>query len=133
MMDEPKNILEFKQMSGRILGSLYAVHPRAIFIDPESFFDADISDDEDTLFYDTVSYPSENGYLTKTDKNSHIRLNDRSYAILEKPDPLAPKEPIGKTLSVWAKEATSETAKAGLTQAAGAALTLLYTLLKSGG
>lgn len=132
-MQQPDNISAFQEMAGRVLGQLYAQHPTAIFFEYESFFEGPFVDDNEELFNDTVMYLIENGYLTQTDKNSHVRLNDRSYQVLQKPNPLLADEPIGATLAHWARETASETGKTIVSGVASAALSFLYTTIKSGG
>lgn len=132
-MQQPDNISAFQEMAGRVLGRLYAQHPTAMFFDYESFFDEPSGDDDEDLFNDTVMYLIENGYLTQTDKNSHVRINDRSYQVLQKPNPLSANEAIGTTLAHWARDTASDTGKNIVSGAASAALSLLYTTIKAGG
>jgi hypothetical protein len=131
-MQQPNNITAFQEMTGRVLGHLYDRHPTAIFFDYESFFEEPFDDNEEDLFNDTVMYLIENGYLTQTDKDTHVRLNDRSYQVLQKPNPLSAEEPIGTTLAHWARETASDTGKSIISGAANAALSMLYTSIKNG-
>lgn len=132
-MQEPQNITDFKQMAGRILGTLYDTHPSEMFIEADAFFDADLTREEEDLFDDTLAYLCENGYLTRTSNSTHVRLNDRAYHILQKPNPLEPKESIGYSLAKWTKGSISEASRSAVATVAGSALTLLYSILKGSG
>lgn len=124
-MKEPENIVHFKEMAGRILGTLYAGHPQDAWNRPSLVFGDDEPGDNDAELYEnSVNYLLENGYLTRTDPG-FVRLNDRSFHVLGEANPLEPKKSIGASLADWAGKATSETGKTLLAQSAGAALVAL--------
>ncbi|KFI24376.1 hypothetical protein CG51_18165 [Haematobacter missouriensis] len=131
-MEDPENIARFKDMAGRLLGALYATHPESQFADASLIFgDDEPSGADQNLFDDTVGYLVENGYLTSIPPQD-IRLNDRSFDVLQKPNPITPQESIGSSLATWAADTTSEIGRGVAAQAAGAALSLLYSVIKSG-
>lgn len=127
-MPEPKNIEDFKLMVGMILGTLYAEHPKDRWDDSEDFFDARPAGLDSEIFDHTISYLLENGYLTRSGAG-HIRLNDRSFHLLQKELPHAPQETLGSSLSKWSGDVAGETGKATLTSLATFAMERVYELI----
>lgn len=125
-MKEPKNITHFKEMAGRILGHLYATHPTPEVFSSDNFFDDPLEEDEADLFDDTVMYLLENGYLTET-QNGVIRLRDKGYEILNKPNPLQTNETLGSSLAKWVKGTATSVATDSISKLAAGALSALYT------
>jgi hypothetical protein len=126
MASEPENIIRFKTMAAPILGALYAVHPADIPRDSSGIASNQVLDESDEdLFDDTVSYLIENGYLTTTSGGGFIRLNAKSWEVLQKPDPLKPKETLGSQLVKVAKDAGAAGAKGAASKAGAAALAAL--------
>lgn len=125
-MSEPDNIVQFKEMVGRIIGSLYASHPQPqpwnSFI---VFGDIPPNNDDEDLFEDTLTYLIDNGYITKRPDYT-VRLNERSYHLLQKENPLDPKETMGASLARWATGTASDSARNVIVQNAGAAIAALY-------
>lgn len=125
-MSEPDNISIFKQMTGLILGKLYSNHPVELQGEAHVFFGNTVPDDEEVDIFDsTVSYLVRCGYVHQ-DKQYFLQLTDKAWEAMQKKDPLAPSKSIGKSLSDWVKDASSDTAKDGLKKLAPVALTTLY-------
>lgn len=127
MTDDQDNIERFKAMAGRILGALYAEHPKAQWNDPGLVYGGNIVPEEKDadLYEDTVNYLEENGYIISPERG-FIRLRDKGYQVLQKPNPLDPKKPLGTTLTEWAQAAAGSAVKDGMGELGAAALDALY-------
>lgn len=129
-MKEPENITQFKEMAGRILGHLYSTHPTPEVFSSDDFFEDPLEEDEADLFDDTVMYLLENGYLTETQKGV-IRLRDKGYEALNKPNPLQTNETLGSGLTNWAKGTASSIATDNISKLAASTLSALYAAFTS--
>ena len=124
-MPVPENIVQFHAQALKIFGALYLAHPRAVYIDPEFVYGRDTDDrDEIEFAQGTIRYLVENGYVNAESVGDYdeLRLNARSWAALDKPNPLEPTQSIGQSASRWAKDAASSAGKDGVSALGGIAL-----------
>lgn len=130
-MSEPENIKRFQNVSAQILGTLYATHPVAQWDEASLIYGDDVTDDNEALFSETVEYLYENGYITKP-QAGFIRLRDKGYEALNKPNPLNKKQSLGSGLAAWSKGAASDISKDNLSKLASYALQSLFSALSPG-
>lgn len=130
-MSGTANIENFKLVAGKILGVLYASHPIAQWDDASLIYDDDVTDEEQVFYSETVEYLYENGYLTKP-QTGFIRLRDKGYDALSKPNPLKPTQSFGSSLADWTKSTGSSVAKDGISELASGALKALFSTFSSG-
>lgn len=110
-MNEPENIKQFKEMSAVILGTLYATHPIAQWYDAETFLSEKTTpNNTEELFIEAANFLIENGYIVLVQKG-FLRLRDKGYEALNKPNPLNPKQSVGSGLATWVKGTASDISK----------------------
>ena len=130
-MRDPDHIVRFKTMVAAILGTLYGDHPNERWDEAEGFFEVNPAGFDADLFDETVNYLVENGYLTRSNPG-YLRLNDKSFFVLQKPNPLKKEESLGSTMARWATDALSGSAKAKLSTVVDAAMGAIYDGIKLG-
>jgi len=130
-MSEPTNIEAFKLVAGKILGTLYASHPIAQWDDASLINGAEADDDDEELYSATVEYLFENEYITKP-QVGYIRLRDKGYEALSKPNPLQPTQSFGSSLAYWVKRTGSNVANDGIGELVSCSLKALFAAFKSG-
>lgn len=138
-MAEPANIVKFKTQALRALAYLYDRHPQPQLLtfeqvlgpggktlnDMDTDWFGTAADPDVTFAVDTIQWLLRHGYI---EGEAHqcgafpAGLNPRSWAALDRPDPLAPSRTLGTSLSAWAKDAVADTAKSGASAGAGMVL-----------
>jgi len=100
-MSDPENIIRYKETALWVLKNLYEEHPEGVFFDVKNFFNR--IDEQPGNFDATVDYLINNGYL-HSGRDFHLTLNDKSWAVLNKKNPLDPQKTIGAELASWSKD-----------------------------